>query len=399
MIETHEHGGFGPNHLPYGSFWHRGEWRLGARLGDDVVDLTRLARSDRLPEACATPDLNALLSEKRSTWDEVRKALISEVSSAPDLGRFTVERSECKLGMPFSVADYVDFYSFEGHASNVGRMFRPQAPPLLPNWKALPVAYHGRSGTVIVDGGLVKRPTGQWVMADGTVCFGPSTKLDIELELGFVLGAPTEVGHPVRIEDVGEHIFGVVLLNDWSARDIQSWEYRPLGPFLGKSFATSIAAWVTPLSALEPYRVAGPQQLPEPLPYLRTDEPWALDLEVAFALETQRMREAYIDPFVISHANYGDTYWSMAQQVAHLTVNGASIRAGDLCGSGTISGFDPGSYGSLLEVTWDGTEPLSLPDGSSRLFLEDGDRVILTAHTPDGQVRLGSVSGTIAPGL
>jgi fumarylacetoacetase len=291
-------------------------------------------------------------------------------------------------GLPFEIADYVDFYSSLEHATNLGRMFRPDADPLLPNWKRLPVGYHGRAGTVVPSGTPIVRPSGQYLPRGATEpTFGPSQRLDVELELGFVIGTPSELGRPVPIGEALEHVAGVVLVNDWSARDIQAWEYQPLGPFLGKSFATSISAEVTPLAALLPYRVHSPVQDPPPLPYLRAAAHLAFDLDLELELNGD----------VISRTSARHLYWSLEQQIAHATVNGASLRAGDLFATGTISGPTRDSCGSLIELTWNGAEPLTLSDGSRRTFLEDGDEVVLRGRTPDGHVQLGEVRGRVVP--
>jgi fumarylacetoacetase len=289
------------------------------------------------------------------------------------------------------VADYVDFYASEHHASNVGKIFRPDNAALPPNWKHLPIGYHGRAGTVVVTGTDVVRPTGQRkAPSDAAPVFGPSIRLDIEAELGYVVGGATELGSRVTVDEAADHLFGVVILNDWSARDIQAWEYVPLGPFLGKSFATSISAWVTPLDALAHARVALPgQDEPRTLPYL-SGSAFGLDIHL----------EVAINDTVVSRPENSGMYWSPAQMLAHLTVNGASLRDGDLFGSGTISGPNRESRGSLLELTWNGTEPLTLADGTTRGFLEDGDTVTITAWAPgadDARIDLGEVSGTIQP--
>ena len=260
-------------------------------------------------------------------------------------------------------------------------MFRPDSEPLLPNWRHLPVGYHGRAGTVVVSGTPVRRPQGQAKPPDADApAFGPSRRLDIELELGFVVGVPSVLGEPVPTSAFREHVFGVVLVNDWSARDIQAWEYVPLGPFLGKSFATSISAWVTPLALLEDRRVAAPAQQPEPLPHLRVEGDWAFDLPL----------EVELNGTVVSRGNARGLYWTMPQQLAHATSNGASIRTGDLMASGTISGAERGSEGSLIELTWNGAEPVRVGDGT-RTFLEDGDEVVLRGEP------LGEVRGRIEP--
>jgi fumarylacetoacetase len=292
--------------------------------------------------------------------------------------------------LPFTVGDYVDFYASEHHASNVGRMFRPDQEPLLPNWKNLPVGYHGRSGTVVVSGTDVVRPCGQRkAPSDERPTYGPSQRLDIEAELGFVVGVPSAIGERVATADFARHTFGVVGLNDWSARDIQAWEYVPLGPFLGKSFATSISAWVTPLAALDAAWTDLPGQDPEVLDYLRVDDPAGLDIEV----------EVVLDGEVIARPPYRTMYWSPAQMLAHTTVNGASVRTGDLWGSGTISGPERDQRGSLLELCWGGKEPFTVA-GRERTFLEDGDEVTLRYTAPGtggGRISLGEVTGRILP--
>ena len=312
-----------------------------------------------------TASLNALMAAGPEVWRQVPGRL-SE-------GR---EVTDPQLAMPFEVADYVDFYSSLHHAVNLGRMFRPDAEPLLPNWRHLPVGYHGRSGTVVPSETAVRRPVGQRPE------FGPSARLDIELEAGFVIGTPSTMGEPVPVEGALDHVFGMVLVNDWSARDIQAWEYQPLGPFLGKSFATSVSRWVVPLDELAERRVAREPQDPEPLDYLRED-PWAFDIPL----------EVELNGTVVARSNTRHLYWSIAQQVAHLTVNGASLRTCDLLATGTISGPEREERGSLIELSWNGQEPIELADGSTRTFLEDGDEVVLRGDP------LGEVRGRIEPAL
>ena len=330
-----------------------------ARVGERVLDLSEL------DAPLAEGSLNAFMAR----GPEYR----SEVARRVEEGR-PVEQPE--LGMPIEVADYVDFYSSLQHATNLGRMFRPGGDPLLPNWRHLPVGYHGRAGTVVPTGTVVPRPSGQH--AGGA--FGPSERLDIELEAGFVIGSPSRRGEPVPIDRALDHVFGMVLVNDWSARDIQAWEYQPLGPFLGKSFATSISAWVVPIEELLERRVVAAPQEPEPLPYLR-EEPWAFDIPL----------EVELNGHVVARSNTRHLYWSISQQIAHLTVNGASLRTGDLLATGTISGPEREEYGSLIELSWNGGEPIELPGGERRSFLEDGDEVVLRGAP------LGDVRGRIAP--
>jgi fumarylacetoacetase len=381
--------GFGPEHLPYGVFRRAGEEpRVGVRLGDGILDLAELAADgplDEDPLLFFQPSLNAFMAAGRETWRRVREALRA-LTAGPDAEPATVALDEAQLLLPFAVGDYVDFYSSLDHARNVGRIFRPDAEPLAPNWRHMPIGYHGRSGTVVVSGTPIARPSGQRLEpgADAPV-YGPSGRLDIELELGFVIGVRSEAGEPVAIDRALDHVFGVLLVNDWSARDLQAWEYRPLGPFLAKSFATSVAAWVTPLDAILDRCVDAPAQEPKPLAYLR-EEPWAFDL----ALEIE------LNETTIARTNARHLYWSAAQQLAHMTVNGASLRTGDLFASGTISGPRPDQRGCLLELTWNGAEPVSLADGSTRSFLEDGDEVVLRGRGGDA-IALGEVRGRIEP--
>jgi fumarylacetoacetase len=350
--------------------------RIGAATDEGVVPL------DSAGGRLAGGSLGPLLAAGRSEWARAYEAARRLVERGPD----PVPLADVRLHVPFEVADYVDFYSSVEHATNLGRLFRPQGEPLLPNWRHLPVGYHGRAGTLVPSGTPIVRPCGQRKPPDADApVFGPSRRLDIELELAFVVGTPSELGTPVPADRFRDHVFGVVLVNDWSARDVQAWEYQPLGPFLGKSFATSVGAWVTPLDALDDAWVAGPRQEPEPLPYLRVDGAWNLDAELQVELNGQ----------VVSRTNARALYWSMPQQLAHATVNGTSLRAGDLFASGTISGAEPGSEGSLIELTWNGERPLELADGTQRTFLEDGDEVVLRGRGPGFE--LGEVRGRILP--
>ena len=406
-IDLAEDEAFGLDNLPYGVFSTQGtDPRVGVRVGEWVLDAGAVARIGRdavgvgkgpdLTAAWERPSLNAFLELGRPAWT-VARSWLQEVLTDPVHEERTrphlVPLADVTMHLPIEVADYVDFYAGEHHATNVGRIFRPDSEPLTPNWKHLPIGYHGRSGTVVVSGTDIVRPSGQRkAPSDPAPTFGPSRKLDIEAELGFVVGGSSRVGHPVPIEQAGEHLFGVVLLNDWSARDIQAWEYVPLGPFLGKSFATSISPWVVTLDALAAARVDLPGQDPQPLPYLRGTGDAALGLDVHY--------EVVWNGTVVSRPEYRDMYWSPAQMLAHLTVNGASVRSGDLFGSGTISGTDPRTRGSFLELTWNGTEPVTLDDGATRSFIEDGDTLVLRAWAPGpGGVRigLGEVSGTVVP--
>ena len=336
--------------------------------------------------------LDPLLAAGRRAWTVIHPQIEQWFRAAEPAT--LVDLASLDLRLPFTVADYVDFYSSIEHATNLGRILRPNAEPLFRNWRHLPVSYHGRAGTVVVSGTPIRRPRGLIAGSNDEPTYRPTARLDIELEVAVVVGGRTELGHPLPIDDVGEHIFGLVLLNDWSARDIQAYEYQPLGPHLGKSFATSISAWVTPIDDLRPYLVEPPPQEPAPAAHLRTDEPWAIDLDLRVLLQSRGMRDAGMAPHEISATNFRSLYWTIAQQLAHLTANGAALRAGDLYASGTVSGPERGTEGSLIELTWGGTEPLSLPDGTTRTFLEDGDRVVLEARAGE-HVHLGAVEGEI----
>ncbi len=391
---------FGLQTLPYGVFSPTGgSPRVGVRIGDLVLDAAGAAERAGMESgdvwACA--GLNRFLALGPDAWAPAREWLttvLTDDAYRDAVEPFLLPLADVALHLPFEVADYVDFYASEHHAGNVGAIFRPDHPDLPAAWKHLPIGYHGRAGTVVVSGTDVVRPTGQRKGAgDAAPVFGPSVRLDIEAEVGFVVGGATTLGSAVPVDEAGEHLFGVVLLNDWSARDIQAWEYVPLGPFLGKSFATSISAWVTPMAAFEAARVPVPGQTdPEPLPYLTPTGVGAQGIDLHL--------EVCVNGSAVSRPNFRAMYWSPEQLLAHLTVNGASLRNGDLFASGTVSGADPGSLGSLLELTLNGTRPITLDDGSSRAYLEDGDVVTMTAWAPgpDGtRIGVAEVSGQVVP--
>ncbi|HEX5568821.1 MAG TPA: fumarylacetoacetase [Streptomyces sp.] len=394
---------FGPDNLPYGVFTTEDDPdlpRIGVRYGRFVLDAGSAAEALGSPHAdlLRQPSLNPLMAAGRPVWQAVRAELRSWFTD-PRHTAVTVQYlrplDDVTLHLPFEVADYVDFYASEHHASNVGRIFRPGGEALTPNWKHLPIGYHGRAGTIVVSGTPVIRPHGQRKAPDAPApTFGPSQRLDIEAEVGFVVGAPSRLGEPVPQSSFRDHVFGVCLLNDWSARDIQAWEYVPLGPFLGKSFATSVSAWITPLDALDAARTAPPERSHPLLPYLEDSaagEPGGLDLRISVTLNGHTIAEP---PF-------STMYWTAAQQLAHLTVNGASLRTGDLFASGTVSGPEVHQRGCLLELTWAGRDPVELPDGK-RTFLQDGDEVTLTAWAPgpDGsRIGLGEVTGRVHPAV
>ena len=379
---------FGLENLPYGVFSvDGGSARVGVRVGDSVVDLAA-ALGD---EVFAAPSLNPFMATGPASWARAR-ARITELVAGDLLPDGAVRPlGDVELTLPFEVADYVDFYASEAHASNLGRLFRPDhLEPLPPNWKHLPVGYHGRAGTVVVSGTGIVRPTGQRKgPGDPAPVFGPSVRLDTEAELGFVVGVGSPLGAPVTTADFADRVFGVVLVNDWSARDLQAWEYVPLGPHLGKSFATSVSAWVTPLAALAAARVPLPGQDPPVLEYLREAQDWGLDIDLAVEWNGE----------VVSRPPYASMYWSPAQMLAHMTVNGASTRTGDLFASGTISGPAKDQRGAFIELTWGGAEPITVK-GEPRTFLVDGDTVTITATAPGtagGRIALGEVTGVIQP--
>ena len=391
-LEVSSGSPFPVENLPYGVFSPPGRAvpRVGVAVGAHVLDLGGLLDDP----VFARPSLNAFMARGREFWRATRARLLDLLTGPAHRDRVTrhlVPLTDVTLSLPIEVADYVDFYSSLHHAENLGRMFRPGAEPLTPNWRHLPLAYHGRAGTVVVSGTPVVRPCGQRKDPDvPTPLFGPSTRLDFEAEVGFVVGVGSTLGRRVGAAEFGDHVFGVVLVNDWSARDIQSWEYVPLGPFLGKSFATSVSPWVVPMEALDGARVPAPEQSPAALPYLRNGEDWGLDLRLEVVLNGE----------VVSRPRFADMYWTPAQQLAHMTVNGAALRTGDLFASGTVSGPTSDQYGSLIELSDNGTEPLHLADGSARSFLQDGDTVAITATAPGlggRPIGLGQVVGAIRP--
>ncbi|GAB2655024.1 fumarylacetoacetase [Kribbella swartbergensis] len=387
---------FGPDNLPLGVFRLNGEEpRVGAAIGDQIIDLAPVASAQMLDgsQLFARPSLNDFLALGRPAWRATREWLLDLVRNENDrdvVEPHLIPRSAVTMQLPFEVGDYVDFYASEHHATNLGRLFRPDSEPLLPNWKHLPVGYHGRAGTIVVSGTDIVRPSGQRKAPDAAApTFGPSQRLDIEVELGYVVGTPSQLGTPIPVDAFEDHVYGVVLVNDWSARDLQAWEYVPLGPFLGKSFATSISPWVVSLDALATAAVPLPPQDPPVLPYLAGGNLQNYDITFEVVLNGHR----------ISMPQYKDTYWSPAQMLAHLTVNGASVRTGDLYASGTISGPDKHQRGSLIELTWNARDPL-IVNGQEHTFLEDNDKVTITAWatTENGtRLGLGEVVGTIRP--
>ncbi|MFF0498906.1 fumarylacetoacetase [Nocardia aobensis] len=378
---------FGPDHLPYGVFAPPGgPFRVGVRLGAYVLDIAALLNDSRF----AQPTVNDFLARGPVHWHSVRERL-REAARGPLPAEAIHSLASVRLKLPISIGDYVDFYASIDHATRLGGFLRPNGEALLPNWRHLPVGYHGRAGSVVVSGTPVRRPCGQRRTGSGAPEFAPSARLDIEAELGFVVGVGSEVGTSIAVDDFADHVFGVALVNDWSARDIQAWEGQPLGPFLGKSFATSMAAWITPLAALEFARIAVPEQTPEPLSYLRGQQDWGFDIDV----------RVHWNGVPVSAPPYRAMYWSAAQMLAHLTVNGAGTRSGDLFASGTISGPRQDQSGSFIELSGNGAHPVDV-GGCERTFLADGDTVLLTATAPGpggARIALGEVSGEILPAL
>jgi fumarylacetoacetase len=400
--------------LPYGAFVRDGRTHLGIAIGARILDLHALAESGLVDGVCdrevlMAERLNPLLAQDRAVWKRLRLH-VAALLRADDRGNdalktrntdaFFVEQRDAKMVVPMEIGDYVDFYSSLEHATNLGKIFRPNGEPLLPNWRHLPIGYHGRTSTIVIDGTPVSRPNGQRKPNGSDVpVFGATQRLDFELEIGFVTGPGNALGTPISAARARDHIFGLVLVNDWSARDIQAWEYQPLGPFLGKSFATTISPWIVTLDALDPFRAIGPTQEPMPLPYLRPTERFAYDIALEIDLLSAKMRKRGDAPLTISRTNFKGMYWNMAQQLAHVTVNGTQTRPGDLYASGTISGNTPGSQGSLIELTTNATEPLTLGNGEARGFLQDGDEVTLRGWCQQGEFRIGfgSARGRIEP--
>ncbi len=390
---------FPVQNLPFGIFRTAGlAPRAGVAIGEEVADLQALADLNFLdgldidPAVFGRADLNQLIGQGRKKTRALRQRLSAIFDARPNKwnGRslassFLHRQTEVEMLMPVTVGDYTDFYSSLEHATNVGLMFRGKEQALMPNWRHLPVAYHGRASSIVISGTPVRRPCGQQLRAGETSPrFGPSRELDFELEMAFVIGCPSQLGRPVRIDDAEDYIFGLLLFNDWSARDIQRWEYRPLGPFLGKNFASTVSPWIVTLEALEPFRVAGPRQEPPPLPYLQDSGDHHYDIELEVLLQPEKGARQ-----TICRSNTRNLYWNMRQQLAHHTSNGCNVKIGDLMASGTISGTEPESYGSLLERSWGGTRPLRLPDGSERNYLHDGDTVTLRAWGQRGDLRVG----------
>lgn len=383
--------------LPYGIFSTKTKTpRAGIAIGKQILDLASLARKGFFDDlnidkkVFAQRTLNDFIALGKEVTGQVRlkvqSALCDENSIIGQNSRLLVQQRNASMHMPVRIGDYTDFYSSIEHATNVGMMFRDPANALLPNWKHLPVGYHGRASSIIVSGQDIHRPKGQVMPKDADKpVYQASGRLDIELEMGFIIGKNTELGDSVSTSQAEDYIFGLILFNDWSARDIQKWEYVPLGPFLGKSFASSVAPWIVPLEALDPFRVAGPEQDPEVLDYLKYDGKKNYDIALSVAIQPENAKKES----TICESNFKYMYWNMAQQLAHHTVNGCNVNVGDLMASGTISGKDESSYGSMLELSWAGSKPIKLKGGETRVFLKDHDTVIMRGHAEKDGIRIG----------
>jgi len=399
-LKVDENSDFPIQNIPFGVFLTKDNiTTIGTRIGNYAIDLAALHQLGYFEGIPLTDDmfmqdsLNDFISDGRTTWRLVRNRIADLFDTEnpklknkdKDKDVVIFKTKDVEMLLPVDIGDYTDFYSSKEHATNVGTMFRDPENALLPNWLHLPVGYHGRASSIIVSGKKIYRPNGQ-TLANGAKKpeFGPSKLVDFELEMGFITSDANKLGKPISINDTDEYIFGMVLLNDWSARDIQKWEYAPLGPFLAKSFATTISPWIITMDALEPFKVEGPEQDPKPLAYLEQEGKNSYDIHLQAAIKPKKKTET-----VVCNTNFKYMYWSMSQQLAHQTVNGCNVRSGDLYGSGTISGPTKGSYGSLLELTWKGTKPIKMNDGSERKFINNGDTVILRAYCKNNDVRIG----------
>jgi len=393
IIEIPENSDFSIHNIPFGIFSTQDRSpRVGVAVGEHILDLAAVAELDVFDFNTALLEkdtLNDFISLGKEITTRVRKKIQywlkddeSVLAGKPEL---FVKQSEAQMHMPVSIGDYTDFYSSLEHATNVGKMFRDPENALLPNWKHIPVGYHGRASSIIVSGQPIHRPKGQ-TMPKGaeSPVFGPTKRLDFELEMGFICGRDTQLGESISTKDAEDYIFGLVLFNDWSARDIQKWEYVPLGPFLAKNFASSISPWVITLEALEPFRINGPKQEPEVLPYLQYEGEKNYDINLEVGIKPEKDEET-----TVCFSNFKHMYWNMAQQLAHHTVNGCNINIGDMMASGTISGKEENSFGSMLELSWGGSNPIKLKDGSERKFIEDGDTVTIGGYAQNGDIRVG----------
>ncbi|MFC5044731.1 fumarylacetoacetase [Aquimarina hainanensis] len=409
-IETPANTDFPIQNIPFGVFLTRDDIiTIGTRIGDTAIDLGALHQLGYFEGIPLTDDiflqdsLNDFISDGKKTWRLVRNRIADIFDAKNDQLKNNEEHrkivlfalDEIEMQLPVTVGDYTDFYSSIEHATNVGKMFRDPENALLPNWLHIPVGYHGRSSSIIPSGIPVHRPQGQKLInGSDTPIFGPSRLVDFELEMAFITTDANQLGEPIPVDEAEDYIFGLVLFNDWSARDIQKWEYVPLGPFLAKNFASSISPWIVTLDALEPYRVDGPKPLKEQLPYLQYTGKKSFDIKLEVAIQPEKKKET-----VVSKTNFKYMYWNMAQQLAHHTVNGCPVNSGDMMGSGTISGPTPDSYGSMLELSWRGEKPVQLNEGGSRKFIEDNDTVIIRGYCEKEGTRIGfgEVSSQLLP--
>ena len=409
-LEIPENTDFPIQNIPFGVFLTRDDViTIGTRIGDYAIDLGALHQLGYFEGIPLTDDiflqdtLNDFISDGKKTWRLVRNRIaeifdtknpkLKENQDHRNIVLFTLD--EIEMQMPVQVGDYTDFYSSKEHATNVGTMFRDPENALMPNWLHIPVGYHGRSSSIIPSGIPVHRPQGQTMPAGSdTPVFGPSQRVDFELEMAFITTDANPLGEPIPVDEAEEYIFGMVLFNDWSARDIQKWEYVPLGPFLAKNFASSISPWIVTMDALEPFRTGSPKPEKELLPYLQYEGKKSFDIKLQVALQPEGSEET-----VVSNSNFKNLYWNMSQQLAHHTVNGCPVNSGDMMASGTISGATPDSYGSMLELTWSGKEPIKLKDGSERKFIEDNDTVIMRGYceAPDRRIGFGEVRSKLLP--
>ncbi len=407
-VEVPQESDFPIQNLPYGIFStpENPRKRMGVAIGKQILDLAALQNLGmldkfNLPKGFFEADfLNEFIALGKATTNRFRQQLTdllaqSNTETAQKADEILCPQATAQMHLPVKVGDYTDFYSSIEHATNVGTMFRDPSNALLPNWRHLPVGYHGRASSIVVSGTAIHRPLGQTKADDAkTPTFQPTRLLDFELEMAFVVGKPTQLGQRISTSEAEEHIFGLVLFNDWSARDIQKWEYVPLGPFLAKSFASSISPWIVTLEALEPFRVPCPEQNPEVLEYLKYEGNKNYDIQLEVAIQPEASAA-----HTVCKSNFKYMYWNMCQQLAHHSVNGCNFNVGDMCASGTISGKDPSSYGSMLELTWRGTKPIALPDGTERKFIQDHDTIIMKGFAQKDGVRVGfgEVKGKILP--
>jgi len=412
-LDVSKNSDFPIQNIPFGVFITKDDIiTIGTRIGDFAIDLGALHQLGYFKDIPLTDDiflqdsLNDFIADGRKTWRLVRNKIadlfdvtangLRDNASHKEKVIFRMEDVEMQL--PVTVGDYTDFYASKEHATNVGTLFRDPENALMPNWLHIPIGYHGRSSSIIPSGTPIRRPYGQSRPAEGTntPTFGPSRLLDFELEMAFITTDSNHLGERIPIEEAEEYIFGMVLFNDWSARDIQGWEYQPLGPFLGKNFASTISPWIVTLDALEPYRTDNPKQVNEPLPYLKVDGQKSYDIKLQVGIQPEGKEET-----VVANSNFKYMYWTMVQQLAHHTVNGCNVRSGDMMGSGTISGPTKDSYGSMLELSWRGQNPIPLNDGSERKFINDNDTVIMRAHCDNNDVRIGfgDCTGKVLPAI